>query len=537
MVGAGCVGLEVVGGQRDRSPGRVAEVDELVPTAGGLRHQALDLQRLRRRRVRADMQVGHAYGTRRPRHRLAENLRRRGEISGRVDHGISKVRAFLDRLRVGDVRVVLRITRGEDRVVPHAALDLRIVRVVDSVDEGADRRRDRKGRAGAVKRLALDAHRNRRRRGDGNRREERCGDHGDDNEGREHPNAARHSHTTAGRPVRATRFSLLNVSAVESYKGVGPGKSLMNPDVRRPAGLAMPEIVECVPNFSEGRRKEVVDAIAQAIASVHGVRVLDQEMDADHNRSVITFVGDRTSVAEAAFRGAKKAVELIDMNRHRGEHPRVGALDVLPFVPIAGVTMDDCVDLARAVGRRIADQLQVPVYLYEAAATRPDRRALPDVRRGEYEGLKTEIETNPDRKPDFGPLRLHPTAGACVVGARPVLIAWNVNLRTTDVGVAKRIAKAIRESDGGLPAVRAKGFDLADRGLVQVSMNMVDYRKTSLVQAFEAIRVLAAKEGVEIAESEIIGLVPLDALVEAATQYLKLARFHREQILETRLWE
>ena len=311
----------------------------------------------------------------------------------------------------------------------------------------------------------------------------------------------------------------------------------MNPDVRRPAGLAMPEIVECVPNFSEGRRKEVVDAIAQAIASVHGVRVLDQEMDADHNRSVITFVGDRTSVAEAAFRGAKKAVELIDMSRHRGEHPRVGALDVLPFVPIAGVTMDDCVDLARAVGKRIADELQVPVYLYEAAATRPDRRALPDVRRGEYEGLKTEIETKPDRKPDFGSPRLHPTAGACIVGARPVLIAWNVNLRTTDVGVAKRIAKAIRESDGGLPAVRAKGFDLADRGLVQVSMNMVDYRKTSLVQAFEAIRALAAKEGVEIAESEIIGLVPLDALVEAATQYLKLARFHREQILETRLWE
>src|SRR5947199_1788775 len=238
----------------------------------------------------------------------------------------------------------------------------------------------------------------------------------------------------------------------------------MNPDVRRAAGLAMPEIVECVPNFSEGRRKEVVDAIAQAIASVHGVRVLDQEMDADHNRSVITFVGDRTSVAEAAFRGAKKAVELIDMSRHRGEHPRVGALDVLPFVPIAGVTMDDCVDLARAVGKRIADELQVPVYLYEAAATRPDRRALPDVRRGEYEGLKIEIETNPDRKPDFGSPRLHPTAGACIVGARAVLIARHVHPRTADIRVAKRIAKAIRESDGGLPAVRAKGFELADRG-------------------------------------------------------------------------
>ena len=299
----------------------------------------------------------------------------------------------------------------------------------------------------------------------------------------------------------------------------------------------MAEIVECVPNFSEGRRKEVVDAIAQAIASVPGVRVLDRQMDADHNRSVITFVGDRTAVAQAAFRGAQKAVELIDMSMHHGEHPRVGALDVLPFVPIAGVTMDDCVALARSVGKRIADELQVPVYLYQAAATRLDRRALPDVRRGEYEGLKTEIETNPDRTPDFGPRRLHPTAGACIVGARPVLIAWNVNLRTADIRVAKRIAKAIRESDGGLPAVRAKGFELADRGLVQVSMNMVDYRKTSLVQAYEAIRSLAAKEGVEIAESEIVGLVPLDALVDGATQYFKLARFHREQILETRLWE
>jgi len=299
----------------------------------------------------------------------------------------------------------------------------------------------------------------------------------------------------------------------------------------------MVEIVECVPNFSEGRRPDVVEAIVAAIGSVPAVRVLNQEMDADHNRCVITFVGDRHGVAEAAFRGAEKAVELIDMTLHKGEHPRVGALDVLPFVPVAGVTMEDCVALARQVGKRIADELRVPVYLYEAAATRPDRRALPDVRRGEYEGLKVEIETNPDRKPDFGPSKIHPTAGACIVGARPVLIAWNVNLRTTDVGVARRIAKAIRESDGGLPAVRAKGFELADRGLVQVSMNMVDYRKTSLAQAFEAIRALAATEDVEIEESEIIGLVPLDALVDGATQYFKLARFHREQILETRLWE
>lgn len=299
----------------------------------------------------------------------------------------------------------------------------------------------------------------------------------------------------------------------------------------------MAEIVECVPNFSEGRRKEVVEAIESAIAAVSGVRVLDVGIDPDHNRSVITFVGRRAAVAEAAFQGAKTAVALIDMNRHTGEHPRVGALDVLPFVPIAGVTMEDCVALARTVGKRIADELQVPVYLYEAAATRPDRRSLPDIRRGEYEGLKVAIETDPDRRPDFGPAKLHPTAGACIVGVRPVLIAWNVNLRTKDVKVAKRIARTIRESDGGLPAVRAKGFELADRGLVQVSMNMLDYRKTSLVRAFEAIRELAAKEGVEIAESEVVGLVPLDAFIEGATQYFKLTRFHRQQILETRLWE
>ncbi len=299
----------------------------------------------------------------------------------------------------------------------------------------------------------------------------------------------------------------------------------------------MAEIVECVPNFSEGRRKEVVDAIAGAIASVPRVRLLDREMDPNHNRCVITFVGDRASVAEGALAGARKAVELIDMNAHHGEHPRIGALDVCPFVPVAGVTMDDCVAIARSVGKRIADELQVPVYLYEAAATRPDRKDLPNVRRGEYEGLRTEIETNPERKPDFGPSKMHPTAGATVVGARPILIAWNVNLATKDVHVAKRIAKAIRESDGGLPAVRAKGFDLTDRGLVQVSMNMIDYHTTSLLRVFEEIRKLAAAEGVDIAESEVVGLVPLEPLLEAAVARMQIAGFKRSQILETRLWE
>ncbi len=299
----------------------------------------------------------------------------------------------------------------------------------------------------------------------------------------------------------------------------------------------MPEIVECVPNFSEGRRKEVVDAIVAAIAAVKGVRVLDQEMDANHNRCVVTFIGDRSAVADAALAGARKAVELIDMNQHHGEHPRIGALDVLPFVPVAGVSMEECVELARSVGRRLADELGIPVYLYEAAATRPDRKDLPNLRRGEYEGLTKAIQTDPDRKPDFGPARMHPTAGASVVGARPILIAWNVDLATQDVRVAKRIAKAIRESSGGLPAVRAKGFELADRGLVQVSMNMIDFKKTSLLRVFEEIRKLAAQEGVEIAESEIVGLVPLEPLLEAATTQFKLANFHRSQILETRLWE
>lgn len=299
----------------------------------------------------------------------------------------------------------------------------------------------------------------------------------------------------------------------------------------------MPEIVECVPNFSEGRRSEIVEALRAAIASAQGVRILDVQTDADHHRSVITFVGDRRAVAEGAFAGAQKAAELIDMNAHKGAHPRVGALDVLPFVPIAGVTMDDCVALARSVGKRIAEELGVPVYLYERAATRPDRRALPDVRRGEYEGLRTDIERDPGRRPDFGPPRLHPTAGACIVGARPVLIAWNVNLKSSDVELAKRIARKIRERDGGFPAVRANGFALRERGIVQVSMNMLDYSVTSLTQAYEAIRAEAAKEGVEVLESEIVGLVPLDAILESARSYFRLAHAVREHVLEARLWE
>lgn len=297
------------------------------------------------------------------------------------------------------------------------------------------------------------------------------------------------------------------------------------------------EIVECVPNFSEGRRKEVVDAIADSVRSVPGTKLLDVEMDANHNRAVVTFIGDRKAVAEAAFRCAEKAVSLIDLTVHRGEHPRIGALDVCPFVPVSGVAMEDCVAIARTVGERIARELGVPVYLYEEAATRPDRRALPDIRKGEFEGLRQEIKTNPDRAPDFGPRELHPTAGASVVGARAPLIAFNVNLGTPDVQVAKKIAQAIRESSGGLKYVRAKGFALKDRGIVQVSMNMVNYKGTPLFRAYELIKAEAERYGVPVVGSEIVGLVPLDAIVDSAGFYLKLENFKVEQILETRLWE
>ena len=297
------------------------------------------------------------------------------------------------------------------------------------------------------------------------------------------------------------------------------------------------EIVECVPNFSEGRRKEVVDAIADAIRSVPGTKLLDVEMDANHNRAVVTFIGDRKAVAEAAFRGAEKAVALIDLTVHRGEHPRIGALDVCPFVPVSGVTMEECVAIARAVGERIARELKVPVYLYEEAATRPERRALPDIRKGEFEGLREEIKTNPERAPDFGPRQLHPTAGASVVGARAPLIAFNVNLGTPDIQVAKKIAHAIRESSGGLKYVRAKGFALKDRGIVQVSMNMINYKGTPLFRAYELIKAEAERYGVPIVGSEIVGLVPLEAVVDSAGFYLKLENFKVEQILETRLWE
>lgn len=293
-------------------------------------------------------------------------------------------------------------------------------------------------------------------------------------------------------------------------------------------------MIECIPNFSEGRRPEVVDAIAAAISAVPEATLLDQTLDADHNRSVITFAGPPEAVAEAAFQAVRRAAELIDMTQHSGQHPRVGATDVLPFVPLGGATLDQCVALARSVGQRIGDELGIPVYLYEAAATRPERAALPNLRKGEYEGLRDTIATDPARAPDFGPAQLG-TAGATIVGARQPLIAYNIYLNTADVEVAKRIAKAVRGSSGGLRGVRALGMLV--EGRAQVSMNLVDFRTTPIHRVVEMVAREAAAYGVLVAESELIGLIPEDALLDAARFYLRLHGMKDEQILERRLRE
>ena len=250
----------------------------------------------------------------------------------------------------------------------------------------------------------------------------------------------------------------------------------------------MNRIVECVPNFSEGRRPEVVDAIVDAITSVSNVYLLGREMDRDHNRAVITVAGPPESIGQAAVRGVEAAVRHIDLTKHQGEHPRIGAADVVPFVPIRGVTLDDCVEIAKSVGREIAEKFHVPVYFYEAAATQPGRANLENIRRGQFEGLRDEIGTHPDRKPDFGEPRIHPTAGATVVGARKPLIAYNINLNTPDVAIAKEIARRIRFSSGGFRYVKAMGVFLKDRNQAQVSMNLTDFEQTPVELVFETVR-------------------------------------------------
>jgi len=296
----------------------------------------------------------------------------------------------------------------------------------------------------------------------------------------------------------------------------------------------MSKLIECIPNFSEARRPEVIDQIAAAVTSVEEVHLLDRSSDFDHNRTVLTFAGPPQAVERAAFRAIKTASELIDLNKHTGEHPRIGATDVCPFVPLSDVSMDECVAIAKRLGQRVGEELKIPVYLYEQAATRPERENLENIRRGQYEGLKEEIGINPDRKPDYGPSALGP-AGATVIGARNYLIAYNVYLTSDDVEIAKKIAKTIRHSSGGLRYIKALG--LLVEGRAQVSMNLTDYHKTSIALAVETIRREAQRYGVGIHHSELVGLIPQEALVDTAIWYTQLDAFDKGQILESRLYD
>ena len=298
----------------------------------------------------------------------------------------------------------------------------------------------------------------------------------------------------------------------------------------------MAKLVECVPNFSEGRRPEVIEAIADEVRKVEGVKLLDVKPDASHNRVVVTFVGEPQAVKLAAFNACQKAAELIDMEQQQGEHPRIGATDVIPFIPVKEISMEECVALADELARDIAEKLAIPVYLYEEAAKIPTRRALPDIRKGQYEGLKTEI-SKPERKPDYGPARMHPSAGATVVGARQFLIAYNINLDTADVNIAKKIANCIREAKGGFKYVRAMriSVDVHGREVAQVTINMVNYQGTPLFRVFETVKNEAARYGVNVIGSEIIGMTPMQAMLDVAEYYLRLDGFERKQVLEDSL--
>jgi glutamate formiminotransferase len=295
-------------------------------------------------------------------------------------------------------------------------------------------------------------------------------------------------------------------------------------------------IIECVPNISEGRRPDVVARIVEAVRRVPGAQLLDFSSDASHNRSVITMAGDPGALKAAVLALFDAAVGLIDLRTHTGEHPRIGAVDVVPFVPIEGVTMDDCVALAKDTARSVAERFAMPVYLYEEASVNPLRKNLEDIRRGEFEGLAAKMATE-GWGPDYGPSTPHPTAGATVIGARMPLIAYNINLTTDRIDVAKKIAAAVRFSSGGFRYVKAMGVTLADRGIVQVSMNLTNYEKTPILRVFEAVKREAEKYGVNVLESEIVGLVPAAALIDAAEATLQLTAFKRNQVLETRLRE
>ncbi len=297
----------------------------------------------------------------------------------------------------------------------------------------------------------------------------------------------------------------------------------------------MAKLVECVPNFSEGRRKDVIDQICAAITSVEGVTLLDHEMDADHNRAVVTFVCHPSLAVEAAFRGYQKAAELIDMRTHKGEHPRMGACDVCPFIPLYEMTIEDAIELARHLGKRVGEELQIPVYLYEDAATSTARKNLAIVRAGEYEGIRDSIETDPIRKPDFGPAKMNLNAGSTAIGVRFPLVAFNVYLDTNKKLIADKIADAVRSLTGGYRFVKALGFEITARNQVQISMNLVNYTKTPIFRVFETIKSEAARYGVNVVSSEVIGLLPVDAIVDVADFYLRLENFSKAQLLEEKL--
>ncbi len=297
----------------------------------------------------------------------------------------------------------------------------------------------------------------------------------------------------------------------------------------------MKEIIECVPNVSEGRDKSKIKEIITNLEKT-GVKILDYSSDPDHNRSVITFVGDRNTVKEGAFQVAKDAVRLIDLRTHKGTHPRMGAVDVIPFIPVKNVSMKDCVGISREVGKRIAEELKVPVYLYAESATSPERVKLPNIRKGEFEGFFEKIK-DPNWKPDFGEPVVHPTAGVTAVGAREFLIAYNINLDTKDLKIAKKIARSIRESSGGLRYVQAKGMELKEKGCVQVSMNILNYKKAPLYRIFEIVKMEAARYGVNILESELIGLMPMDAALKSLAFYMRFPKLSDDNILESKIFE
>ena len=297
------------------------------------------------------------------------------------------------------------------------------------------------------------------------------------------------------------------------------------------------QLIECVPNFSEGRRQDVIDEIVNCFKGKRGVYLLDHRADEDHNRLVISLVGAPAPIQEALLEAAKVALKHIDMNAHQGGHPRIGAVDVVPFTPIKGITMEECIELAHSFGERYYKETGIPVYFYEDAALRPERKRLEVIRKGQYEVLKDEAKTNPDRRPDIGEACLHPTAGATVIGARKFLVAFNVNLDTPDVNIAKKIAAAVRASSGGFCHVKGIGLALEERGITQVSMNLVDYEKNSLYRVLETIRMEAKRWGVDVIETEVYGMIPVNAILESAAYYLQIAGFDPEQVLELRLLE